>query len=1013
MIHSLISRVAVVALSIIGMQSRIAAQQPDAKGLAFFESKIRPVLVKECYQCHSTESIKAKKLRGGLLLDTREGIRKGGESGPAVVPGDAKKSLLLTALRHDGKIEQMPPSGKLTNEVIADFAKWIELGAPDPREGAAVLPSKRSIDVAEGKKFWSFRPLADVAPPNVTNTAWVRNTIDKFILAGLEAKKLAPSKALAKEKLIRRLTFDITGLPPTPAEVDAFVNNHSTDAYEKLMTRLLESERYGERWGRHWLDVVRFAESGGYEFDGDRAGAYHYRDFIIKAMNNDMPFDEFVRLQLAGDELKPNDYLSASATGFLVAGPYPGQTTSKTREPIRYDHLDDMLATTGTAFLGMTLGCARCHEHKYDPIPQQDYYRLLATLGRTDSMTRQMDAEPEIFRKAKAEFDAAHAPISQALAKFEKEILPGSFDKWLAAEKAKPIAEWSTLEPISVVGKAPLKKLDDGSYLATGKAEKSDIYTITAATSRTKITAIRIEALRDDSLPKSGPGRSPDGNFTLTEIILTATPNADAVKKGVKPLVVKLKPGKATFEHADGKLAAAIDGDPKTGWSIAGVAGKDHAATILTETPFGFEGGTNLSVVLKFEKDFAAGRIRLGIATADAKLDGTARSQCSGEILALLAMQDGKLEGLNRAEIIRWFRKLDAATNEAYALVERSLAKEPKQPLMPVFSATSGRGGDVHFLIRGETDRKNGVAVPGFVQVLTNADEGRWLRVGLDKTAAAKPPRVALADWLTDTKEGAGHLLARVIVNRLWQHHFGKGLVRTPNDFGAQGEPPTHPELLDYLASELIKGGWKLKPLHKLIVTSATYRQGNDLTEAVVAADPQNRLWGHVPPRRLEAEAIRDSLLMVGNSLDLKMFGPGTLDENSPRRSVYLTIKRSKLIPMLQAFDAPEPIQSIGERSSTTATTQALMMMNSRLVRQQAEKLARAVLPASAADIPQAVDKAYRIALGRLPTDGERQRMAAYILRGTDDGKGVKALDTATTDFCQVLLCLNEFLYID
>jgi hypothetical protein len=460
--------------------------------------------------------------------------------------------------------------------------------------------------------------------------------------------------------------------------------------------------------------------------------------------------------------------------------------------------------------------------------------------------------------------------------------------------------------------------------------------------------------------------------------------------------VVKLKPGKATFER-----------------NSAVKSGKDRAAVFVADAPFGFEGGTTLSIVLKFDRDFAAGRIRLALAPTEAALDGAARPQPGGEILALVAAQGGKLDGKNRAEIVRWFRKVDAATGEAFATVERSLAKEPKPPLQPVFSATSGRGGDVHYLIRGETDRKNGVAAPGFVQVLTGADENQWLRDRANDKSAPRPPRIALADWMTDSKTGAGHLLARVIVNRLWQHHFGKGLVRTPNDFGAQGEPPTHPELLDYLAAELIKGGWKLKPIHKLIMTSAAYQQGSDTNQAAIKTDPQNRLWWHVPPRRLEAEAIRDSLLVVGGALDLKMFGPGVLDETSPRRSVYLTVKRSRLLPMLQAFDAPEPIQSVGERSLTTATTQALMMMNSRLVRAQAEKLARIVRPATAADVPQTVEKAYRLALGRRPTDAERQRMTDFILRGTGAGTGANGLETATADFCQVLLCLNEFLYVD
>lgn len=971
MSHSPALLATVVTAALVCLHAQAIAQ--DAK-VAFFESKIRPVLVKECYSCHSAEAAKTKKLRGGLQLDTREGIRKGGDAGPAVVPGDPKKSLLIAAMRHEPAVEKMPPNGKLSDEVIADFVKWIEQGATDPREGG-VLPGKRPIDLAEGKRFWSFRPLSAAAPPTVKDAAWARNPIDRFILAGLESKGLAPSKPLTREKLIRRVTFDLTGLPPTPAEIDAFLADNSPDAYEKLLKRLLGSERYGERWGRHWLDVARFAESGGYEFDGDRSGAFHYRDFVIKSLNRDMPFDEFVRLQLAGDELRPNDFSAASATGFLVAGPYPGQITAKTLEPIRYDHLDDMIATTGTAFLGLTLGCARCHEHKYDPVPQQDYYRLISTLARTDSMTRQIDPDPAPYLKAKAAFDAAHAPLVHALAAFEKDVLPARFQKWLDAEKAKPAAAWLTLEPTGVTGKSALKRQDDGSWLASGKGEKAETYTITAATSRTGIAAIRLETLRHESLPKGGSGLSPDGGFKLNEITLTATPSAEAAKKGAKLAVVKVKPGKTS----------------------------DSARSFIAESPIGFEGGTTLTIVLKFD-NFAAGRVRMSFATSDAALDAPAEPQTRAEILALGA----KLEGQNRAEIVRWFRKLDRPTDEAFGKVEQSQAKEPKPPLQPVFSATSGRGGDVHYLIRGETERKNGIATPGFLQVLTNGDEARWLLAGKD----AKPPRVALADWLVDSKSGAGHLLARVIVNRMWQHHFGKGLVRTPNDFGAQGEPPTHPELLDYLATELIQGGWKLKPIHLLIMTSAAYQQGSDPAPAAVKADPQNRLWWHVPPRRLEAEAIRDSLLAVGGSLDSKMYGPGTLDENSLRRSVYLTVKRSRLLPMLQAFDAPEPIQSVGERSLTTATTQALTMMNSPLVRRQAESLAGIVKPASAADVPQTVEKAYRLALGRAPSDAERRRMSGFILMVAGES-GPKGLEIATADFCQVLLCLNEFLYVD
>ena len=397
----------------------VRGQTPDAKGIEFFETKIRPVLVEQCYKCHSAESAKAKKLRGGLLLDTRAGLLKGGESGPAIVPGNAKTGHLLEALRYEGDVK-MPPTKKLPAETIADFAKWIEMGAPDPRDGDAKIVAAKTVDIEKGKKFWSFRPLASPSMPEVKNPSWAKTPIDRFILAKLEAKGLTPNDPASGEKLIRRAYFDLWGLPPTPAQIDAFVKDPAPDAYAKLVDELLAGPAYGERWARHWLDAARFAESGGYEFDGFRPGAYHYRDWVIKALNRDMPYDEFVRLQLAGDVVRPGEYEAGSATGFLVAGPYPGQSTSKTAALIRYNHLDDMVSTIGSSLLGLTIGCARCHDHKYDPVPQQDYYRLVAVLGRIDSTTAKLDPQPEIYKKAKEHFDAAHGPLQAALDEVRK-----------------------------------------------------------------------------------------------------------------------------------------------------------------------------------------------------------------------------------------------------------------------------------------------------------------------------------------------------------------------------------------------------------------------------------------------------------------------------------------------------------------------------------------------------------------------------------------------------------------
>ena len=982
-----------------------SGQAPDPKSVEFFESKIRPVLVRNCYSCHSAD---AKKLQGKLHLDSSAGVRTGGTKGPAIVPGKSKESLLIKALRHEGALK-MPPTGKLSEAVIADFVKWIDMGAPDPRDGRAAVVAK-GPDIEAGRRYWAFRPLGEAIPPTVKNEAWVRTPVDRFIMAKLEEKGLPANAMASREKLVRRAYYDLLGLPPTPAEVMAFLKESDAKpqtAYADLIDRLLASERFGERWGRHWLDLVRYAESGGYEFDKDRPTAHHYRDFVIKAFNQDMPYDEFVRLQIAGDHLKPNDFFATSATGFLVAGPYPGQTTAKTLALIRYNHLDDMVSTLGTSMLGLSLGCARCHDHKYDPIAQQDYYRLVANLARTDSADLKIDLEPEATRKAKAEFDKVHAPFVAARDQFEKEELPKRLAKWLEAQKAKPTTKWSILDTVSAAGKAPLKKLDDGSLLATGKEERSDTYTFIAHTDQRGITALRIDALTDSALPKTGPGRGPDGNFALTEVSLTATP---LLGKG-KALPVKLRAVKATFEQPGHPLVATLGSDKKIGWSIGGESSQNQSAVFETEGEIGFAGGTVLTLTLKFESDgYGIGRPRLAIATTPrpATLDGEAVAQRIPELRMLLEADKGQITPKNREAVLRWFRALDAETDKVFAAFEQSAKKEPQPKLAALFAATSGKGGDVNFLIRGETDRKGEISKPGFMQVLMKGPEQRW------QTATSPSPRVGLAQWLTDAEQGAGHLLARVIVNRLWQHHLGRGIVGTTNDFGVQGEPPTHPELLDFLARELIRNGWKLKPIHKVIMTSAVYMQAGDINETCAQADPLNRLWWRRPAQRLEAEAVRDAILSVSGTLDTTMYGPGTLDPNSARRSVYLTVKRSQMIPLLSIFDTPEAIQSIGERSTTTVATQSLVLMNSPFVRQRAEKLAARVKPKMTESPIKAIEEAYLTALSRQPTPDEIARAVLFLARQTEKyGKNAKAADLALADFCQILLCLNEFIYVD
>ena len=963
------------------------AQTPDAKGIEFFEAKIRPVLVEQCYKCHSAEAAKAKKLRGGLLLDTRAGLLKGGDSGPAIVPGKAKEGHLLAALRYDGDVK-MPPTKMLPAETIADFAKWIEMGAPDPRQGAAVKVAGRTIDINEGKKYWAFRPLAPSTVPDVKNPTWAKSPIDRFLLAKLEAKGLTPNAPVSRVKLIRRAYFDLWGLPPTPAQIDAFVSDPAPDAYAKLVDELLAGPAYGERWGRHWLDIVRFAESGGYEFDGNRTGAYHYRDWVIRSLNQDMPYDQFVRTQIAGEVLKPGDYDAASATGFLVAGPYPGQTTSKTLSLIRYNHLDDMVSTIGSGMLGLTIGCARCHDHKYDPLLQQDYYRLVADLSRTDSTNAKLDPQPEIYKKAKEHFDAVHAPLNAAIAKFEKEQMPDRAAAWFAKAGSAPAPTWMILDLVEAKGKAPLRKLPDGSAKPIGKIEPTDTITLVVQTHQKNLKSLRLEALADKDFPKSGPGLEANGGFVMTELSVQATPIAG---KG-KATPVKLR---------------GVDG--KTAWSLPpNEHGKDVAVQYDIVGDLGDTAGLQLTITMKFDaKKGAIGRPRVSLSTQaePRSLTAAGEFQHAQEAATVLRASEGKVTAANLPIVAHWFRPLDADFDALRKASDDMLVKVPvpEPKLMEVFAAQGNRGGEVHFLIRGEVERKGPKAEPGYIQVLSRTDE---------KPAKTVDPRVGLADWLTNVDAGAGPLLARVLANRLWQHHFGRGIVATPNDFGVQGEAPTHPELLDHLAQELIRGGWKLKPLHKEIMLSAAYMQAGDLRPEAMKADPTNRLWWRRPPLRLEAEVIRDALLAVGGSLDRTPFGPGSLDVNVPRRSVYLTVKRSQPVAMLQMMDAPEAIQSIGERSLTTVPTQSLAFMNSPLVRKQADNLAKQLAPLAAKDVGHALDQAYLTVLGRRPVAVERERMLSFIDRQTAT-YGINGRDQAVGDCCQVLLCLNEFVYVD
>ncbi len=1018
-----------------------ATATPSSEGAAFFEQKIRPVLIESCFECHSAAAKAKGKLKGGLFLDTRAALLTGGDEGPAIIPGKADDSLLIKALRWSREDLHMPPKKKLPPEVVADFEKWVAMGAPDPRTGE-VAKARREISIPQGRDYWAFRPLKPVAVPTVKNAAWAKTPIDRFILARLEKAKLTPSKPATREQWLRRATFDLIGLPPTPEQLAAFERDFSlshaptftpaggaggkvsrreseSTALTRVVDQLLASPAYGERWGRHWLDVVRFAESGGYEFDGFRPGAFHYRDWVIRALNDGMPYDRFIRWQLAGDKLQPDSVEGASATGFLVAGPYPGQITAKTVERIRYDQLDDMVSTIGSGFLGLTLGCVRCHEHKYDPIPQADYYGLAAALARTVHGELKIDRQHAETQRKLAAHKQAGEPLLAALRQFEAGQFPERFAKWRDSEPAKQTntAPWQMVEPLSAEAQtAWLEIATNGVVRYTGNKAKDDTYTVKAQTYQRGLRALRLDALADAALPAKGPGLSDNGNFVLGDFKVVARPLDP--KSKAKPVTLKLKAVAGTFEQKNYALSEAVDNNPNSGWAVSPQFGKDHAAVFSIDgEPVGFEGGTELEFQLRFSGFFGLGRLRLGFsngaspaALADAKDDQNLR-----ELQTVLAATGGELNATNRAALFRWFAKFDADASRVKSAVREHEAKTPRPDLVAVYSTKAG-GQDVHLLRRGEVDSKVTKADPDYLQVLNTASEGakRWL---------PKPeadPRVALGEWLTDAERGAGSLLARVMVNRVWQHHFGRGLVATPNDFGVQGKPPTHPELLDWLAGEFVRGGWQLKPLHQLIMASAVYQQGAELTPANLKADPENKLWWHRPARRLEAEAIRDALLTVGGRMEEKLYGPSETNYESPRRSVYLRVKRSELIPFLTLFDAPEPAASVGERGATTLPTQALAMMNSTFVRDIADRLTKRVLQPGV-EPPAAIAQASRIALGRAPTPAEQARLVKFYEQQLEllgppsaDPKATAAQTArALTETCLVLLCMNEFIYVD
>lgn len=995
-----------------------------AESLALFKEHVKPILVKHCLDCHGGKALKAD-----FDLSTREKLLASG-----AVEKTAEASHLVQLITHAEEPHMPFKAPKLAAEQIAHIKTWIDLGfvydAPlvNPKE----LTKEREV-TDNDRQFWAFQPLGVALLPAVHHEDWPQNNIDRYILAAQEAKGLHPNPSADRLTLIRRASLDLLGIPPTPEEVDAFVHDADPKAYEKLIDRLLESPRFGERWARHWLDIARFAESHGYEQDYDRPHAYHYRDFVIRALNADMPHDQFVKWQLAGDELAPNTPDAMMATGFLGAGAFPTQLTEDEFERARYDELDDMTATTGVAFLGLSVGCARCHDHKFDPIPARDYYRMAACFSSAIRSEIELDLAPEENQKRRETFEVVKIDLTKKLAEFEQGPLTSQFQEWIKTfDSQTSLDPWEVLDLGEVKGDAGTvyTKQPDGSSLAMGTAPPTETLTLITKTKRQAIRSLRIEALAHDSLPAKGPGRAGNGNFVLGNVKVALTDTT-----GTRDL--KLANPRATHQQNTDSLsiAASIDAEPTSGWAVdAGGIGKDQAAVFDFAEPIGAGDEVTLTITLAFQNgnpQHLLGRFRLSITDREGLAPSVGGNGPDARVREALAASKAGAEPTSEAFLIarEWY-KLNASTEfQAHkTALDKHVATGPGAQLTKVMVTSEGfphmthhadGRGFPHFypemflLKRGDIHQKVEPVEPGYLRVLMSATSApeKWKVAPPKDWTRTRYSRTSLANWITDPAEGAGQLAARVIVNRLWQHHFGRGLVATPNDFGFQGERPSNPALLDALARDLIDGGWKTKRLHKQIMLSATYRQSTEFEEARATIDRENVLLWRMTPKRLEGEPIRDSLLAVSGQLDPTMFGAGTLDQNMNRRSIYFFIKRSQLVPVMMLFDWPEHLVSIGQRSSTTVAPQALMFLNSEQGRRYASALAGRL---TGETVPAKITQAYRHCYGRAPRKSELTIATAFLDQQTEKYKAASHANPsgdAMTDLCQAVLASSEFVY--
>ncbi len=996
--RGLLRRTSLLVLGLVVTQVQPATgTSPTAAATVDFERDILPIFRRACFGCHGPE-----KQKSGYRLDVRQVALTGGDGyAPNVVPGSASSSPLVEFIEGKGDLSMPPEGPRLAAREVDLVRAWIDQGA--------VWPDALAGGVADLTDWWSFRRLVRPAVPSAA-----MHPVDAFVAARRETGGLPAAPRADRRTLIRRLSFDLTGLPPDPAEVETFVRDESPDAYERLVDRLLASPRYGERQARAWMDAIHFAETHGHDQDRIRPHAWPYRDYLIEAFNADTPWDRMIEEQIAGDVLHPDEPRATMALGFLAAGPWDESSLRDIREDTldrqigRYLDRDDMLGTVMNNLVSLTVQCARCHDHKFDPVPQADYYALQAVFAGVERANRRHDADPMVRQRRRdllARKRALDRRDAAMLADFSTPAGRARISAWESRRPQQP--SWRPVAVVSATSAegATLTRLEDGSILSGGMRPERDDVTVVCGPPTGGLTGIRLEVLTDESLPLKGPGRQDNGNLHLSEIKLFA---------GDQP--VELRNPSADFNQKDWEIAKSIDGNPQTAWGIHPQVGRRHEAIFELRTPLAPDDARELRVELwqRHGRGHLLGRFRITV-TADpspftslalpehvaaaVRVPADRRSDDDWSTLGLFLAQD---------EIARALGELPAPTL-VYAAASDF---EPDGGLKPPSGPRP-----VHRLHRGDIRQPRELATPGALSFLPDLPA----RFDLPSDADESARRAALARWLTDARNP---LTWRSLVNRVWQQHFGRGLAAMPNDFGHMGEVPTHPELLDWLAVEFRDGGRSLKRLHRLLVTSETYRQAatSPTADRAMAVDPENRLLWRFPRRRLDAEAVRDTLLSISGRLDLRMGGPSDrqfglqpgihvtpkvdyaafdLDAVAGRRrSIYRFLFRTLPDPFMEALDCPAGDQFTPVRTNGVTVQQALAMWNDAFVLRHCEHLA-ARLDSEAETTESRVALACVLAWGRQPDEGERADLAAYA-----DRHGL-------ANACRLIVNSNEFMFLD